>query len=236
MVTPLHLMLATGAFLGTAMLLHGRTRRALSRGFTPPRIGSDQGVTDLVNLINASRVDAAWEIFFLSKAWGESKWKPHVRNDRSAEIAAAQRAYVRNAEWYTNCPWPKHRYTHPGSGGYLGVIAPNGLAAFWGTNLQCMDPHMIMDGPANYVMALYYAKRLQRWSNFRRVPTWQNLWVGWRRPGSMGEPGALARIESHFAKGLAKIAEPHSFMKLPVTSLPKLPAANILYNNLRAVA
>lgn len=236
MVTPLHLMLATGAFLGTAVLLQGRTRRALSRGFVPPRIGSAQGLTDLTNLINASGVDASWEVFFIAKSWWESKWQPHVRNDRRSEIAAAQRAYVRNAEWYTHCPWPKHRYTHPGSGGYLGVIAPNGLAAFWGTSLQCMDPHMIMDGPANYVMGLDYAERLMRWSNFKKVPTWQNLWVGWRRPGSMGQAGALAQIEGNFAKSLDQTAELHSFMKQPVTRLPRLPAPNVLYNNLRAVA
>jgi len=189
-----------------------------------PRLSPKLGRALLNNLTARAGLDDNWRLFFEALAKSESRWNPHASNDSSGEVAAALIAYTRNRKRYAGCGWPVSRYIHPGSGGFLGIIPANGLAVFWGTVLQCVDPHIVLEPAANVVMAMGYARRLMRWKQFKANPTWHNLWRGWDNPAAMG-PGARRQ---KFERILGELGHPSSFADRQVTSLGSFDALAML--------
>ncbi len=181
-----------------------------------PRLSPKEGRALLSRLTARAGLPAAWRVFLDAKAMRESNYNPRSRNDRPGEVRAAWTAYKRNKKRYAWCGWSLDRYARPGSGGWLGIIPSNGLAVFWGTVMQCVDPRVILEPAANLVMGLGYARGLMRWKGFQRNPTWHNLWKGWGNPSGMG-PGARS---DQFLEVLDRLGHPRSFADRQVPKLP----------------
>ncbi len=235
MSPPSALMLATLGAVGMAAIYQLTRARGVPVPATavPQRKWTQlQGKTRLIDIIARTPADAAWFEFLVARAYRESRWFPTAHNDHPKEVVASSRAYDRNLERYVGCPWSASRYKL-GSGGYLGIIPPNGLAAFWGTKYHCMDPRMVFDPVANVVMGLFYGKRLMRWSNFKKKPTFLNLWSGWGNPSRMGEPQRLANVRPFFEDALDKSAEPHTLIDEIVPPIPLPSNGAVLYDQLQ---
>jgi len=235
MSPPTTLMLMTLGAIGVGAIYQlTSTKAPPGRIVAPPRgkLTQLEGKKLLMDIVSKTPADAAWFEFLVARAYRESRWFPTAHNDDPREVAASSRAYERNLERYVGCPWAPSRYKL-GSGGYLGIIPPNGLAAFWGTKYECMDPRMVFDPIANVVMGLFYGKRLMGWSNFKKKPTFLNLWSGWGNPSRMGEAERLANVRPFFADALQKSAEDPSLIDEIVPSIPLPSNGAVLYDQLQ---
>jgi len=196
-----------------------------------------------------------WIVFFEAMAANESNFKEwvglgkpelypegtvpsqnHPEWRKENEHQAAIRAYERNIERYEDCGYAPERYTF-GSGGWFALLPANGLRAFDGTDLQCLDPYSVFDPAASVVMAIEMVRRLMRWSGWKKAPTFANLRAGLKNPAEMGDPEAIHQIV-HKTKGLLYRynqigANPALIDMTPPPLPPKNPVA--LFNKLNAL-
>lgn len=161
-----------------------------------------------------------WVLYFEAVAANESNFKSYVGLGDPAlypswakpsvnaplwrqenEHEAAITAYKRNEDRFLNCGYPTEAYTF-GSGGWFALLPGNGLKAFFGTSLQCLDPYFVFSKGASVVMAIEMARRLMGWKRWKEARTFANLRTGWKNPTSMGDEDAMYKIV-HKPKGLA---------------------------------
>ncbi len=233
-------------FLAAAGLFVLSKKSAVTAPGPAPVEPVQEGQNELRAVLQAAGLDNEWIIYFEGTAAGESgfnnlvargvtsgapEWAKVVVRQHDADMAKV--AYDRNVKRYGPCLWPQMLYTF-GSGGWFQFLPANGLAAFWGTELECMHPWNVFDPAASVVMAIEMARRLMKKDNFKANPTWLNLRVGWGGPGNMNNPESLKRMatgHNKFGDRLEQIGIDPSFMHRPVTALiPKDPAS--LYSQL----
>jgi hypothetical protein len=189
-------------------------------------------------MASAVSLDASWTAFFEAAALGESglntlaargitKGAPPwaVVYTDAGEASAAAQAYDRNSERYDACTTSveeRDRYRF-GSGGLWALLAPNALAAFWGTEYQCLEPWAIFDPPRAFVMIIELTRRVMKYSKFQQVPTLGNARVGHRATSLLGKPDELERQRTGHNKlgdRLVELGHSRSLVDQPVTPLP----------------
>lgn len=219
--------------LGGALAVAGIARADTKpRRKTRAKIGpaGKRGLGDLMRLMERAQTPPDWQVFFAAVAHHESRWNSSAWNQASSEVAASARAYDRNKDRYSHCPWPASAYKI-GSGGWFGLIPANALAAFWDTQLHCLSPNSIFDPVPSFAMAVDYARRLQRWGQFQVNPTWLNLNRGWKAPSNMGSvvPGSDAALREALAALRSRGWDiPSGWENRAATPLP-LPSAAEIY-------
>lgn len=148
-----------------------------------------------------------------------------------SEANAAAAAYRQNARKFANCGHPASAYAF-GSGGWFAFLPAYGLAQ-WpsGSGLRCLPPRSVFDPRASFCMAIGFARGLQNWGGFGRVPTVLNLRGGWGRPSRMGDASRLANIRARYARHAQAIGLPASFVD---ERIPRFPSINLadLYRQL----
>ena len=216
------------------------------------------GLGDLEAAMEAARLPEDWKIFLAATSYGESKWNtdvglgpnnhpgrpPWLRPSKAAaktqdnEARAACKAYNKNAsKWFADSPWPAARYCF-GSGGWFGFLPAYGLISGFKATPELVsqiDPWAVTDPLVSLVMALGYARGLMRWKQFKAGgATWLTLRVGWGRPGSMSTAKSNKKVRAKFAKHLAEIGVPASWMDRKVTNLVDVPKAGYLLSLLES--
>lgn len=185
-------------------------------------LGQEAGLTD------------EWIIFWEATAAGESGFSNYIArgtthgapdwvkvNSDSGDVSGAKRAFDRN-DYLRGCGHPESQYTFGGAGLWQ-MFPANAVAAFKGTDYECIDPWYIFDLAPQYAMAIEYARRIMRWDAFKANPTWLNLRVGWGSPTSMNKRASLDRMRNDprkFGDRLEEIGYPRSFMDRQVDPLP----------------
>lgn len=178
-----------------------------------------------------------WQDFFILVAQGESGGNTSVglgvqtdappwahMNYSTAEAKAAARAYDRNKKHYVGC-WPKQAYGF-GSGGWFGLLPANGIIAFKDdSELRCLHPWSVFDAPTAMVMAAWFARRLQGWSNWDG--TVLSLRVGWGAPEKMGDVSYLEQKRAKFEEDCRQVGLPESFLDHKLTRWKPDPATEL---------
>lgn len=241
-----------GAGIGIALLLlarsgskrggsatGGATRGATGAVEVPTAHSSGQ--QDLRYYLTQAGLAPEWVIFFEAVAANESGFNnlrglgrpsmfpawasPNVKAStrvQEREREAALIAYTRNAGLYSRCEFSADEYSF-GSGGWFGMLPANGLIAFRGTSLECINPAYVFSPGASVVMAIEMARRLMGWKRWKKVPTFGNLRVGWGNPASMGKPKSLSRMRAKLSERYLQIgADPSLIGSKP----PPLPSRN----------
>lgn len=186
-------------FILAALVAFSRKRDA-SPSSRPNKKVSKSGIAEIKKIVRELGLDAAWADFLAAVACHESSGYrlvgAGVTNDRleelgvkirksESEAAAAQVMYMRNQQLFERCGRSPMEYGW-GSGGWYGILAPNGVYAFSGTPDVCLDPiGALFDARISTIMAVGYAQRLMRWRGFRVEPTWAALDRGWAAPRIM---------------------------------------------------
>jgi hypothetical protein len=223
---------AIPAVLAVGLLLVAGTASADPAGY-PTDDPDEDGYTLLAEILEVSGMSASWRTFFTAAARRESRFNPNTENRKSSEAAAAKRAYSYSVEKgrLQESPYGASSYTW-GSGGWWGMFPAYGMAAFEGTELATIDPRAALHDPVtSLVMALEYARRIQRWAAFDG--TWLSLRVGWANPSKMGDPEFVARVAERFAEDLRAIGAPERFMHRTIDGMAWYPGPIDLYNYLR---
>lgn len=202
-----------------------------------------EGQETIRALAHAAGLDQSWIKFLEAAAAGESgfnnlvargvqngapDWAKVVVKQNDADKAKI--AYDRNEEKYQDCGYSAARYSF-GSGGWWQILPANGLSAFWDTEEQCMDPWAVFDPAPSMVMILYYLKRIQRYDNFKSVPTWGNLRVGMRAVSYLGRGDELERQrtgKNKLGDRLEQLGYDRSFVDEEVTPLPDFNPVDLL--------
>ena len=152
------------------------------------------------------------------------------------EADAAKRAYDRNKDKLAECGWPASRYTF-GSGGWFALLPANAVMQARGTSLKCVDPWDVFDPATSVVLAIGMARNLQNWNNFKSVPTFGNLRLGWGNPSRMGKADKLREAKAKskgFAARLGELGFDPAYFDAPVTPMPPYdPVAMLNYLNSR---
>jgi len=192
-------------------------------------------------MAEALGLDPAWSVFFEATALNESGFNP-LRGlgkpslfppwaqpskgasvfSQNNEAKAAVTAYNRNKKTLQKCPWPKTRYTF-GSGGLFGILPPNGVMQFRGTEVICIDPWSVFDWGPSLVMAIEMARGLMRRSNFKKLPVYGNLRIGWGVPSKMSNPTAVQNgrtKDRRYADRLSELGYSPTLWDEPVQPLP----------------
>lgn len=125
---------------------------------------------------------------------------------QAAEARAARRLYQRNAGLFAACGHPADAYSF-GSGGWCGLLPASGLAQLAGTPLVCWAPSSIFDERRGLLLAVLYARALQGWAGFKKIPTVATLRRGWGLPSAMGEP-IPEKKRAKFQRHANEIGEP----------------------------
>jgi hypothetical protein len=205
-----------------------------------PVYEGQDGAYMLQELLDAAGLDSNWKRFFLVTARGESGFvsnvalgDPHLYPVGSTpskytatlgpgEAAGARQAYerARDKGRLDGCPWPGEAYSW-GSGGWLGMLPANAWYAYKDTSLRCRHPWYLLHPVDHVVVAIDFARRLMRWSNFKADPTWLTLRVGWGNPSNMNDAKARARVEQKFGDQLRALGASPQWMHNEVTALPK---------------
>lgn len=160
---------------------------------------------------------ADWGRFLAAVAWGESRFHTAALNE--ADASAAQAAYNRNRDRYDECPWPEERYTR-GSYGLYQMLPANALAAWWGTEFQCIDPIAALTDPyLSTIAAVEYARRVMRWSDWAASDRdWFALRRAWRAPGLADED--RPDVDNRFRQALEAVGLSESWARQKVPALP----------------
>lgn len=193
----------------------------------PPLEPEHVGLSDVRQLAIMIDAPKEWQDFFVLTAQGESGGKTDVglgiktdappwadMNSSQKEAKAAKRAYDRNKESYVGC-WPAQAYGF-GSGGWFGLLPANAIIAFKNdAELRCLHPWSVFDPRIAIVMAAWFSRRLQGWSNWDG--TVLSMRVGWGSPDSMGDIDKLNDKREKFAEDCRQAGLPTSFLdqKLP---------------------
>jgi hypothetical protein len=139
------------------------------------------------------------------------------------EATAAVKAYERN-DFLHGCLPGRERFYTFGSGGWFGMLPPNGLAVFRGTTAACLHPWSVFEQPAAVVMAMGMMRRLQGWPQYQENPTPLGLRVGWVMPARMNDRDWIRdNREARYRSHAAAVGLPASFL---TTKLPRVPAFN----------
>jgi len=241
-----HVGLVAAAFLGVAGLA------ALAAGGDEDRDGPVDipasltfgEVRGLVQAMSeAVGLDAVWTAFMEAAALGESGFNPvaargsqvgapswaKVYSDPN-EALAAQRAYNRNSERYGECTSSnveRQRYQF-GSGGLWALLPANGLAGFWGTELECMSPWAVFEPAPAFVMSLEMNRRIMKYSAFQAVPTFGNVRVGHRSTKKLGRASELERQRNGLNKLGDRLQQLDYSRELVDTNVTPLPARDPL--------
>lgn len=193
----------------------------------PPLEPEHVGLSDVRQKAIIVGAPPAWQDFFIMTAQGESGGNTAVglgvkadappwahMNSSQKEAKAALRAYDRNKKHYVGC-WPRAAYGY-GSGGWFGLLPANAIIAFKNdSELRCLHPWSVFDSSIAMVMAVWFARRLQGWSNWDG--TVLSMRVGWGNPEAMGDATTLAQKRAKFEDDCRQVGLPVSFLdeKLP---------------------
>lgn len=151
-----------------------------------------------------------------------------------AEASAARKAYRSNKAQgrFDECG---DRYSEDdysfGSGGWFALLPSYGLSQFpKGSGLRCLPPSAVFDPIASFCMALGFARGLQGYSGFAKVPTVLNLRRGWGWPGGMGRESRLtASARAYYARQAQQIGLPASFVDETIPRFPNIDLAGLYY-------
>jgi len=202
-----------------------------------------EGQETIRALAQAAGLDQSWTTFLEAAAAGESGFNNLVARGiqngapdwakivvRQHDADKAKIAYDRNKEKYEDCGWSAARYSF-GSGGWWQMLPANGVAAFWDTSEECIDPWAVFDPGPSLVMMISYAKRITRYSKFKSEPTWGNLRVGMRSVSYLGREDELERQrtgKNKLGDRLEQLGYSRSFVDQQVTSLPNFDPVQLL--------
>ncbi|WP_175453149.1 peptidoglycan-binding protein [Microbulbifer yueqingensis] len=164
------------------------------------------------------------------------KWvdrgRPSLKGSQIREANAAAKGYRRNQRSLGGC-WPEVNYTF-GSGGWFGFLPSSGLAVFRNTEITCLHPWSIFDGPTSVVMAMGYIYSLQRRFSYKRNPTVLTLRIGFASPSKMSDVEFTNKRIPKYTRQLRAIGLSDEFLNM---ELPPLPAFDplILMKRLGAI-
>lgn len=136
---------------------------------------------------------------------GEGEW----RASRDAYDAAT---------WLHHCSWPRERYEI--GGGLWGELGAYAATAYRGTELDCIDPWLLIDAREALPMAIGHAKRLMAYEDF--PGDWLGLLVGWGYPGKMTDKAAREAMATKMGKHLDALGIPRMWMFEKVSKLPSI--------------
>lgn len=191
------------------------------------------GMAAIVDTVRATGAPSPWETYLSAVGRRESRFNTDALNDSGVDRAGALRAYDRQRDrgYLAGTNRDEWGYT----GGWFGLMPANVIVgAYGGTDLESMSPTAIFDPDIATLLALHYAYRLSRWSNYDG--TWLGLRVGWKNPGAMDDPAVRAAVAKRFAADLAAIGAPESFMHQRVPGWDWYPGAVNLYYQMAGVA
>ncbi len=232
--------------LAIVALVGGGTEGGGSMPWQPP---DRKGLDELRALCKRAGLSEMHTAFLAFVARGESGWNnlrglgipeqfpPGTKPTRNAgaagrnEARAARAAYRQNAGKFASCPWPDAAYGF-GSGGWFGFLPAYGLAQFpKASGLRCLSPAAVFDPVASVCMAIGFARGLQGWQGFKKVPTVLNLRLMWGRPAKGGDADRIAKRRAHYTKQLTGMGLPASFAD---EVIPRFPAVDLgaLYRQL----
>ena len=201
------LFLALGTGLGLALL---------SRSATAKSSGKDT----LASAVRDVGVPGDAQKWLLAKAWIESRGNDQAVNvgDGPAARQAAER--LQNDGRLPRC---RNLDEYAFSGGPWGLIPAIFLVVAYPDDdaMKCSDPRIVLSPREALAMVLAYAGRLQKRPDYRANPTWENLWLGFQRPGFMGDRSSDRAQKSlaNMRKGLAKYGALDIATKKPPTFL-----------------
>ena len=127
--------------------------------------------------------------------WAEPRNAP--REDQLIESDAAAVAYDRNAEAYSESPYPKRMWVF-GSGGPYGLIPGNALAPWKDSDALRrgrVTPYDVFNPWKATVFFLEYVRRLIARSEFRTLPVRSRNFLALKR--GMASPSLLADTDEH---------------------------------------
>lgn len=196
-------LIGAGALLGVSLFSGAAQARPSSREADDrpaPRAGGSK-----IEILDAMLADAGlprdWRRFAIMTAAGESRFVANVFLGRpplkppfavlssswqqigESEYQATVRAYNRNADLWSSCPWEQERYTV--AGGLFGLLAPNAVYAFRNTELVCIDPWSTFVAAESIPMFIDFCRRVLKNSRMKIKGDWLDLRLG---------VGALERI------------------------------------------
>jgi hypothetical protein len=202
----------------------------------PPDATAGETQELIRSMAEALGLDYGWIAFLEAAALGESGFNTQAGEGIKegapawaqmrivpASADSACRAYTKNIErYFEDCAWPTERYCF-GSGGLWQLLPGNGIAAFDGTELVCIDPWSVFDPAPAMVMILEYCRRVMRRSAFKANPTFANLRVGMRSPSKLNQAAELERQRTGHNKlgdRLEYLGYDRSMVDAAVTPLP----------------
>jgi hypothetical protein len=187
------------------------------------------------------QIPRAVRTFLIATMWTESRFNQYAFNGvivpvgappevepsgaslatRTKEADAASRAYDRNAERYAKCGFPKSWYA-AGSYGLAQVLPANAMAAWWGTDRECVSPFFLWTEIGNIVASYAMLARLQNWKGWDGDVVTARM--GWRSPELMKtrSPAAVARARS-------RLAEAKSAFGLSYSAIPDINHSNSFF-------
>lgn len=138
-----------------------------------------------------------------------------------AEARAAAAAYRQNRRKFESCPWPEASYAF-GSGGWFGMLPAYGLAQFSSSSgLRCLPPAAVFDPAASLCMAIGFARGLQGWAGYKKVPTVLNLRLMWGYPAKGGDPDRIAKRRPYYTRQIVNMGLPASFADRRLSRFPR---------------
>lgn len=139
-----------------------------------------------IALALASAIPPGFADFFAAKSYVESRHNPRAVNQRDGGPALQAAERLRSSGRLPECGYPLEDYAW--SGGLYGQIPALALVvAFEGTDEVCEDPKRLHEPAFALRTALAYARKLQQWKAYRKNPSWETLWLGFRAPALMGD-------------------------------------------------
>ncbi len=198
--------------------LSGPTGKPKQVDDKPKKKGGDRAQLD--ELLSVLALPDPWTDFFVFQSYGESRWHTSAHNGSVKETRASKKSWDRNAEALLKCGFAESDYVK-GSGGWGGMLYPNGAMMFKEHDNRCTDPQTIVHDPLYSLAAMVgFANGLQGWKGWRRDPTFVNTRLGWGWPGKMGNDDEYrAKRKAAYTKTLAKIGLPVSLLE---TEMPRL--------------
>jgi hypothetical protein len=151
------------------------------------------------------------------------------RNEARAAAAAYRQNRAQGRFDECGSKYPDAAYGF-GSGGWFAFLPSYALSQFpKGSGLRCLPPSAVFDPIASICMAIGFARGLQGYGGFQRVPTVLNLRGGWGRPGQMGSESRLNSIRAYYDKQARSIGLPAGFVDQRISRFPGIDLAALYY-------
>jgi hypothetical protein len=235
-------LLLPASLIATGLILSKKARAAgedpdikePARG-TPPEIEPSGDTVDVRDLAASAGAPTIWQDFFAMTAYGESKFHPDVglgiqegappwveMNISTKDAMTSCAMYKANLKWLAPC-WPKEVYCF-GSLGLFQNLPVAALAAFKNDPYyRCAHPWSLSDPAASMIYAVWFARRLQGWSNWDG--TVLGMRAGWANPSTMHKP--TAEKYAKWAGHCQSVGLPPSFLDQNLPRWKPAPAGDL---------